>query len=63
MKENLESLGKLAELIDSIENLTYSLNIPMPADFHVVQMKKVLPEKIEELKSVFTEISGENPWR
>jgi len=59
MEDNFEKLG---QLIDSIENLAHGLNIPMPSDFHVSQLKKLLPKKVEELKAVFVEITGENPW-
>lgn len=59
MEEKFEKLG---QLIDSLENLSCGLNIPMPAEFHVNQLKTILPEKVEEFKKVFVEIVGENPW-
>ena len=59
MNDKFEELG---QLIDSIENLAHGLNIPMTADFHVSQLKKILPEKVKELKAVFVEITGDNPW-
>lgn len=59
MEDKFEKLG---QLIDSIESLACGLDIPMSADFHVEQLKKILPEKVEKLKEVFVEITGENPW-
>ena len=53
---------KLGQLIDSIENLSCALNIPMSAEFHVNQLKQILPEKVASLKEAFIEITGENPW-
>jgi hypothetical protein len=59
MEDKFEKLG---QLIDSIDSLTHALSLPMSADFHVQQLKVILPEKVEELKEVFIEITGENPW-
>jgi hypothetical protein len=63
MKNNMDDkFEKLGKEIDRLENLFYAMNIPMPAQFHVDQLKKSLPAIIENLKQSFTEISGENPW-
>ena len=59
MEDKFEKLG---QLIDSIDNLSHGLNLPMPASFHVEQLKKILPDKVKELKEVYIEITGENPW-
>lgn len=59
MEDKFEKLG---QLIDSIENLVYGLELPMPPAFHVDRLKEILPEKVKELKEVFVEIVGENPW-
>lgn len=59
MDENFEKLG---ELIDSLENLSCALNLPLDNKIHVDQLKILLPEKVEELKKLFVEITGENPW-
>lgn len=53
---------KLGQLIDSIDSLANGLNIPMPSDFHVQQLKSILPERVKKLKESFVEITGENPW-
>ena len=65
MKNDLEmedKFEKLGQLIDSIDSLAHGLNIPMPADFHIEKLKTILPEKVKELKELFIEITGENPW-
>lgn len=59
MEEKFEILG---QLIDSLESLACGLVLPLGADFHINQLKKILPEKVEEFKKVFVELSGENPW-
>ena len=53
---------KLGILIDDLENLVSALNIPMSADFHVEQLKEILPEKVREFKEVYENLTGENPW-
>jgi len=59
MNDNYEELGAL---IDDIESLSFALQLNMPAEFHVQQLKKELPEKVQEMKDVFVKITGENPW-
>jgi len=59
MNENYEKLGTL---IDDIESLSFALQLNMPAEFHVQQMKEALPEKVQKLKDVYVKIIGENPW-
>lgn len=53
---------KLGQVIDEIENLAFALTIPLPAQMHVDELKKLLPEKVAALKESFIEITGENPW-
>jgi hypothetical protein len=59
MEDKFEKLG---QLIDSIDSLASALELPMSAFVHLQQMKILLPEKVQELKDVFIEITGENPW-
>ncbi|MCK9220215.1 MAG: hypothetical protein M0P47_09230 [Bacteroidales bacterium] len=53
---------KLGRLIDSLESLAYGLALPIPSQFHIDQLKKILPQQINEFKKSFIEITGENPW-
>lgn len=59
MEDKFEKLG---QLIDSIDNLAHALKLPVPDSIHVESLRELLPEKVEELKKSFTEISGHNPW-
>jgi hypothetical protein len=59
MNDDYEKLGTL---IDDIENLSFALQTNMSAELHVEQLKKILPEKVQEMKDVFVKITGENPW-
>lgn len=49
MNDNYEKLGTL---IDDIESLSFALQLNMPAEFHVRQLKKALPKKVQEMKDV-----------
>lgn len=59
MEEAKELLG---QAIDRVDSLAGGLNFPLPGDFHVRQLKQILPEVVEELKSGFVAVTGENPW-
>lgn len=53
---------EFGSLIDEIDSLSAGLSIPLPAEMHLEQLKKLLPEKVEKLKKIFLQITGENPW-
>jgi hypothetical protein len=57
-----DDFERLGLLIDSIDSLACGLNIPMTAEFHIQQLKTILPKKVKELKESFVKITGENPW-
>lgn len=56
---NTEPLG---QAIDRVDNLSHALNLPLPDKMHIEQIRKLLPEIVEELKNGFIEATGENPW-
>ena len=53
---------EFAEVIEKIDNLRGALEIPMPAGFHVNQMKRELEEVSDKLKRIYVEEEDENPW-
>ncbi len=59
MEDKFETLG---QLIDSLDNLAHALKMPLPPQMHVEQLSVALPKKVKQLKEVFVEITGENPW-
>lgn len=42
---------EFAEVIERIDNLRGALEIPMPVEFHVNQMKRELEEGIRQIKT------------
>ena len=57
-----DQFEKLGQEIDRIENLSCALQIPISPQIHLDQLKKTLPEVVENLKAAFVQLSGENPW-
>lgn len=55
--------NEIGELKDTVDNLRGALEIPMPPQFHVTQMKNQLEEISEKLKSIYIEMTDENHWR
>ena len=53
---------RIGQLIDRLDNVIGALELPMPAPFHVQQVKSILPEISKELKAVVIAESGDNPW-
>ena len=59
MDEAQENLGIA---IDRLDSLAHGLQLPMPAEFHLRQLKTLLPEVVKDLKESFVAVTGENPW-
>lgn len=59
---NTDKTEQLGKLIDELDNLAHSLQMPLPADMHVRMMKDIIPEKVNQFKKAFVELTGENPW-
>jgi len=58
-----EKIDKLGQLIDRLDNLAIGLTTtPMSAEIHLDLLKIVLPERVREMKEVFVEVFGYNPW-
>lgn len=56
---NMEEVGRLA---DEVDNYLAATNLPMPAAFHLEQLKAGLKGMSAKLKEIYTAVSGENPW-
>ena len=54
--------AEFTEVVDTIDNLLGAMKIPMPAEFHVKQMKHELKEVSDRLKRIYVEEEDENPW-
>ena len=59
---NEEQLSELGDIADEIDNLCGAMELPMPATFHIDQLKKLLPKESERIKALYVAISGNNPW-
>lgn len=60
MTENLE---KIAESVDTLENLIASLSMTnLPDRIHVEALREALPELKENIKGAIIKETGENPW-
>ena len=52
----------LGQAIDRLENVMYTIQLPLKPEMHLEQLRKLIPEIVKELKSWFVETTGENPW-
>lgn len=59
---NEEQKEQLGVLIDELDSSCHTLQLNMPPAMHVDSLRRILPEKVEALKRLFIEITGENPW-
>jgi hypothetical protein len=55
-------LEKLGCLVDKVDNLVHAGAIPMPDKLRVTALTEALPGLHSELKALYVEISGDDPW-
>lgn len=54
---------KIGELKDKLDNLLGAMELPMPAEFHLKQMKSQIKDISEELKQMYILLEDDNPWQ
>lgn len=57
--DNVEEIGRLA---DTADNYIAATSLPLPASFHVEQLKAGLKDISARLKQIYVNVTGENPW-
>lgn len=53
---------KIGEWADTINNLLGATQLPMPAQFHLEQITLAMALMRDEMRAVYAEATGENPW-
>ncbi|MEH0154009.1 hypothetical protein V6R21_07655 [Limibacter armeniacum] len=59
---NETTAEELGIITDELESLVHATKLPMPSDFHLEQLKQLLPEKIKAIRDIIVKETGENPW-
>lgn len=57
-----DNLNKIEEGIERLLNLTAGLDIPLPAEIHLEQLRQLLPEITGQLREGLVEAGGEDLW-
>lgn len=57
--ENIEAIGQLA---DRADNFAAAVKLPLPPKVHADQLAEGMREISRELKRIYVEVTGENPW-
>ena len=59
---NGQTIEYLGEQIERLLNLGAVLDMPLPDHLHVDQLRKSLPEITADLRKVYADLAGEDPW-
>lgn len=54
--------GKVGDIADSMDNILAATELVLPAEMHKEQMKLKIEEWSRQLKAIYVEVTGENPW-
>jgi hypothetical protein len=57
-----EQLEKLGQVVERIDNLVHAGAIPMSDKLRVTALGEALPSLHAELKTLYVEIAGDDPW-
>lgn len=58
-----EQLNRLGELADNADNYFSASTLPMPDKFHKEQLAQGMKDLSTDIKALFAEITGINPWK
>lgn len=61
-KKQCEALEELGEVIERVQNVCGSLQIPITDELHVKALKESLPEISEQLKKQYESVMNEKIW-
>lgn len=59
---NTERIEKIGQLSDTIDNLLHAMQLPLPPKMHLDSLKGNLESVRDELREIYTEETGDNPW-
>ncbi|WP_140221232.1 hypothetical protein [Pseudomonas oryzihabitans] len=59
---NEQTIEQLGDQIERLLNLAAALEMPLPDHLHVDQLRKSLPEITADLRKVYADLAGEDPW-
>jgi hypothetical protein len=59
-EEQLQQIGRLA---DKCDDYAAASRLPMPAPFHVAQLRAGLEDLSRELRALYVAIAGRDPWK
>lgn len=62
MSANSDRYERIGLLADRVSNLLGAMKLPMPPQMHLDQLRKSLPELRDELRQLYADATGENPW-
>jgi hypothetical protein len=57
-----DALNSLGEEADRLDSLVAGLELPLPPQFHLEQLKEILPDISKQIKLFVIQEAGENPW-
>ena len=60
--ENAAVVEQISDVAETLDNLAGALQLPMPAPMHVTQLRGRLPELRDSVRSIYTALTGNNPW-
>ena len=60
--ESTDSMEELGKASDTIDNLLGAMQLPLPAQLHLDQLRRSLPEIRDTMRRVYVERTGDNPW-
>lgn len=57
-----DQLDRLGRTSDKADNFTHAVKLPLPDSLHKQQLAEGMQKIRDELRALYVEVSGENPW-
>ncbi len=61
-EQHEHALERMGQLIDQLDNIGMSMQIPMPPEIHLKALRESVPEIRSEVRAIYDQLGGEDVW-
>jgi hypothetical protein len=61
-EQHEQALERMGQLIDKLDSIGMSMQMPVPAEIHLKALRESVPEIRNEIRAIYDQLGGEDVW-